>query len=594
MKLKVTPPGDIYPVLYESQKAEIREMLIRYFKSANDATRFLPQNKLIFLNKVSNVDAADEIIVDGQIIGQRIFDPLRRMWCFKPLLHGVARIIEKEIGYYAIVDLPRIVRRFVVHRSHIVKGELPEVKGEFIALQTKSGAFQGVGEVIRGGRIKVLKSWRSKKYIEFSSHPTFKEVISANVNRLNVLEEDAIRFLRTLRKRYDKPFFVSFSGGKDSLVTLHLALKALGQVPILFNDTGLELPGTREYVEDLSRELNVKLIVADAGNAFRSALEVFGPPARDYRWCCKVIKLAPISRVINNLFPEGAISIVGVRRYESGARARSPRVWVNRWLPKLLSASPIIDWTALDVWMYIIANKLKVNPMYSMGFSRLGCWLCPACNIADFVKVKDKFPTMWNWWETKLTEWCSSKNLGNVFRSLDLWRWKRLPGNISIFLKRHGLGIDMNRIYRGVSVDFFIKEIEYKDDTVFVKGFLKSNERLPMILKTLGEVSNLRELSVVAQDFVLTISKKGIFVLKAQNNSLRKSLKLLLGAYFRSTLCVGCELCSQVCSNIEVSKEGVVIGDNCSHCSLCSNLCPLVEYVATDYVDYTLSKFRAR
>lgn len=600
LRLRVTPPGDIYPVLYDDQVKEIRHTLVEYFKSKEDSEKFLSSSKLIFLNKVSNVDAANEMIVDGQLIGQIIFDPLRKTWRFKPLLYGVARIIEEKIGYYAIVDLPKIARRFTIRRSYIVEKNLPEIKGEFVALQTKNGKFQGVGEILRGKRIRVLKSWRSKKYIGGSAEPTFRDVIEANLDRLLMLEKSSINLLRSLRRKYlEKPIFVSFSGGKDSLVTLNLALDALGNVPVLFNDTGLELPGTREYVEKLSQELGLKLIIADADDAFRSSFKIFGPPARDYRWCCKVIKLAPISRVVNKLFPRGAISIVGVRRYESSARARSPRVWVNKWLPKLISASPIMDWTALDVWMYIFMKKLKVNPMYSMGFNRLGCWLCPACNVADFIKVENKFPRMWALWESELAKWYMHKKLNNIFKELELWRWRKIPGNVIMFLRKHGFNIRISKIYRGLDLKLSIKEIKYKGNKAFVKGSLKVNKRLFMMLVTLGEISTLKDSTITIlstnEDFTITIKRDGEFTLRAQQNILRNSLKLLVGVYLRSTSCVKCGLCVQTCSgsNISISNEGVLIGKNCSHCNLCNNLCPLVEYIAVDYVDYIISKFQS-
>jgi len=88
-------------------------------------------------------------------------------------------------------------------------------------------------------------------------------------------------------KTSDRPLLVSFSGGKDSLVALHLTLK-LGLDPIVvFNDTGLELPETVETVYRTVERYGLRLEVASAGDAFWRAVEFFGPPAKDYRWCCK-------------------------------------------------------------------------------------------------------------------------------------------------------------------------------------------------------------------------------------------------------------------------------------------------------------------
>ena len=40
-------------------------------------------------------------------------------------------------------------------------------------------------------------------------------------------------------------------------------------------------------------------------------------------------------------------------------------------------AAPIIDWYDVDVWLYILKNKLDFNKAYRLGFTRVGCWCCP-------------------------------------------------------------------------------------------------------------------------------------------------------------------------------------------------------------------------
>ena len=328
--IRATPPRDLRPALGEEVK-QIRKILENYFKDKHSVEVLLPPDQeIILLNKIAYPDLGEEIIVEGQVIGHRFFDLQSLQWRFKPLYAGVFKIIEKGIGYYAIIDLEKVSRNFIVHSSDVVKASLPQRKGEYLAFETKNGLYQGLGEKVAGRRFRVLKVWRKRRVFNIGKPNSWEVLIKANKEYLQNKREEAVSFLRKILEKHKitrNRIFVSFSGGKDSLVSLLISLRTFGRIPILFNDTGLELPETVEYVEDIAKEYNLELIKAEAGDAFFRALKVFGPPARDYRWCCKIIKLAPIREAIRKRFGEGLVlSIVGQRRYESLARALSPRI----------------------------------------------------------------------------------------------------------------------------------------------------------------------------------------------------------------------------------------------------------------------------
>ena len=121
---------------------------------------------------------------------------------------------------------------------------------------------------------------------------------------------------------------VSFSGGKDSLATLLLVKKAGLDIPIFFIDTGLEFPETVQHVKDVAARHGARLIVEQAPReAFQEGLRVFGPPGRDYRWCCKTNKLRTHRQGGHEALPRGAsCRSQACRRYELEARASKPRV----------------------------------------------------------------------------------------------------------------------------------------------------------------------------------------------------------------------------------------------------------------------------
>lgn len=181
-----------------------------------------------------------------------------------------------------------------------------------------------------------------------------------------MLGKNAINTIRGIisRKEYKNlPVYVSFSGGKDSLVVLDLARASLKQreLKAFFLNTGIEFPETVEFVRNFCREREISLIEANAGSTFWEQVGKFGPPAKDFRWCCKVCKLASAgnfdtqkeasSRKGNS--DVAYLTIDGKRKHESFSRARIAASETNPFVPAQLNIFPIRDWKAIEVWLYI-------------------------------------------------------------------------------------------------------------------------------------------------------------------------------------------------------------------------------------------------
>ena len=124
--------------------------------------------------------------------------------------------------------------------------------------------------------------------------------------------------------------------------------------------------------------------MADAGNAFWEQVDAFGPPAKDFRWCCKVCKLAPLTEAIERNFPQGTVTIEGNRALESFARSEIGFVESNPFVPNQTILNPIRGWIAAEVWGYIWWKGLDYNPLYEEDFERIGCYLCPACLASEW------------------------------------------------------------------------------------------------------------------------------------------------------------------------------------------------------------------
>ena len=198
-----------------------------------------------------------------------------------------------------------------------------------------------------------------------------------------------IKQLRKTVNRYSElPVAVSISGGKDSLATLLLVLEAGIRPKLIFTNTGLEFPETVENVKRTAEKYDLEIYIGEAGDAFWRALEHFGPPAKDFRWCCKTCKLGPTASMIRQHFPDGVLSFIGQRQYESAQRYEKGNIWENPWVPGQIGASPIQNWPALLVWLYIFQQKGDYNPLYERGMERIGCWLCPASDLGEMEEVQ--------------------------------------------------------------------------------------------------------------------------------------------------------------------------------------------------------------
>ena len=201
---------------------------------------------------------------------------------------------------------------------------------------------------------------------------------------LDWLESEAIHVIREAVAQFEDPVLM-FSGGKDSLLLIHLARKAFypGQVPfpILHVDTGHNFPETIEFRDNLMEEHDLNLIVGSVEETIASgrAKEEQGPDASRNR--------LQIVTLLDTIQEHGFdVALGGARRDEEKARAKerffSHRDRFGNWDPKNqrpelwnlyngrsrkgehFRAFPLSNWTELDVWQYIRQEELEIPSLY--------------------------------------------------------------------------------------------------------------------------------------------------------------------------------------------------------------------------------------
>ncbi|HVK96518.1 MAG TPA: sulfate adenylyltransferase subunit CysD, partial [Flavisolibacter sp.] len=201
---------------------------------------------------------------------------------------------------------------------------------------------------------------------------------------LDQLESEAIYILREVAGQFERPALL-FSGGKDSITLVHLALKAFRPgkfpFPLVHIDTGHNFPEALAFRDDLAKSIGEKLIVRKVEDTIREKglKEVAGKLASR-----NALQTFTLLDTIEEFGFDACIG--GARRDEEKARAKervfSVRDEFGGWEPKRqrpelwniyngkihkgenVRVFPISNWTELDVWNYIRRENIELPPIY--------------------------------------------------------------------------------------------------------------------------------------------------------------------------------------------------------------------------------------
>lgn len=240
--------------------------------------------------------------------------------------------------------------------------------------------------------------------------------------------------------------YISFSGGKDSTVLIHLCRQLYPDLVGLYSDTGLEFPEIRDFVQTFEnitivtpkmhhREMLKKcgypvvskeqaewiyrIRSGTSSGAIQKAfygLNLDGTPTRfklSEQWkyllnapfnigsgCCKEMKLKPIAEYVKQT---GRVPIIGTTASESALRAQKFMQYGFYNLEgKKAQCTPMSIWTDEDVWEYIHRFNLPYCKIYDMGYDRTGCVFCMFGAHLDkepnrFQKLQRTHPDLWRY-----------------------------------------------------------------------------------------------------------------------------------------------------------------------------------------------------
>jgi len=229
------------------------------------------------------------------------------------------------------------------------------------------------------------------------------------ISHLDALESESIHLLREVAAEFERPCLL-FSGGKDSVVMLHVALKAFWPArlpfPVMHVDTGHNFHEVIEFRDSAVERLDVRLVVASVQDSIDRGrvVEDTGPRASRNR-----LQTTTLLDAIEEHEFDAVMG--GARRDEEKARAKerffSFRDDFGQWDPKNqrpeiwnvyngrhrkgehIRVFPLSNWTELDIWQYIANEQIELPPIYFAHrrpvFRRDGMLMA----VTDFLQAGD-------------------------------------------------------------------------------------------------------------------------------------------------------------------------------------------------------------
>ena len=223
------------------------------------------------------------------------------------------------------------------------------------------------------------------------------------IERLKIASEMSLNY-------YNQPMVICVSGGKDSDVILELAKRSGVPFAVQHSHTTVDAPQTVYHVRKMFRQLELDgiktIYTMPKLTMWELIVKKKMPPTRLVRYCCSDLK---------ETFGRNMHIVTGVRKAESNSRKNrsvyetitsdiKKRVYLDdnddrRKLTEVCMkqgktiTNPIIDWTDAGVWDFLNDAKVECNPLYEMGFCRVGCVGCAMAGCAGRKREFAMFPT---------------------------------------------------------------------------------------------------------------------------------------------------------------------------------------------------------
>ncbi|MCR4857686.1 MAG: phosphoadenosine phosphosulfate reductase family protein [Bacteroidales bacterium] len=396
-------------------------------------------------------------------------------------------------------------------------------------------------------------------------------IVKQDCDSFDIMEEENAK--QSGKKTYvttkiDK-FLASFSGGKDSQVVLDLCTRAIppSEFEVIYSDTGYELPTSLTLWEEVQTYYKAKfpeLRFRTARNheSVLNYWDKIGTPSDTHRWCCSVMKTAPLYRLMkigDTNRQAKVLAFDGVRAEESTRRSGYNRKGKGK-NSTVFNASPILFWNTVEVFLYIFHYDLPINVSYRQGMTRVGCLICPFGSewnemIVSKLQQKQITPFL-----SKIVSTVKSTGVADVENYIKEGNWKRRAGG-------KGLKFPSYLVIESTKPDLKVRCVNPQLEILTYFCAIGKYE----IVKTQEGFSGELLFQQEVYPFQIIQMKQDIIVSFFNTYNKPALQGLIKRALYKAVYCIRCEACEVECPTgaLGILSQPIINNKMCVHCHKC-------------------------
>ena len=363
-------------------------------------------------------------------------------------------------------------------------------------------------------------------------------------------------------------FIASFSGGKDSQVVLDLCTRAIPptEFEVIYSDTGYELPPSLALYEEVKAHYQktfpaLKFLTARNHESVLNYWDKIGTPSDSHRWCCSVMKTAPLYRMLKVEGNKQArvLTFDGVRAEESTRRSAYNRIGKGVKHGTVINASPILLWSSVEIFLYLFRNNLHINKAYRFGLTRVGCIICPFSSEWNDMLINRLYTTELQPFLSRIEKIVKKAGIQDYSTYIATGKWKRRAGGRDL----HSISA-FDILKTKPNFEILLKKPQKDPQTWLntVGSFVGNSHQGIMNYANTYYPYTITEQK--PQEYRVTIENCG------QNILLQGLLKRVFN---KTTFCINCEACEVECPTgaLSILPEISIDKDKCVHCGKCLN-----------------------